>query len=72
MEQVHERVRALTNLFAVSDLFIRSLRYEKKVQEHNFGSLLRKDVNGEYTEQNTIFGRLLSFRNLYLTYNFIQ
>ncbi|KAG8743279.1 hypothetical protein FRC10_012242 [Ceratobasidium sp. 414] len=30
--------------------------YEKKVQEHNFGALVRKDANGEYNEQNTLFG----------------
>ncbi|KAG8792475.1 hypothetical protein FRC12_005975 [Ceratobasidium sp. 428] len=32
--------------------------YEKKVYEHNFGALLRKDANGEYDEQNTVFGKL--------------
>ncbi|KAF8607308.1 DUF757-domain-containing protein [Ceratobasidium sp. AG-I] len=35
--------------------------YEKKVQEHNFGSLLRKDANEEYTEQNTIFVPRMQF-----------
>lgn len=72
MEQVHERVRAFTYLFTVFGLFIDLLRYEKKVQEHNFGSLLRKDANEEYTEQNTIFGRFSPFHNPNLTYNLIQ
>ena len=34
----------------------RSFRYEKKVQEYNFGSLIRTDAREEYGERNTIFG----------------
>lgn len=71
MEQVYERVRAFTRPLTVPGLLTNLLRYEKKVQEHNFGSLLRKDANEEYTEQNTIFGRYPSFCSLNLTYNFI-
>lgn len=31
-------------------------RYEGKVTEHNFGSLIRMDAEEEYSESNTIFG----------------
>jgi hypothetical protein len=31
-------------------------RYEKKVRDYNFGSLIRTDAKGEYGERNTIFG----------------
>ncbi|CAG8543351.1 10960_t:CDS:2 [Ambispora gerdemannii] len=30
------------------------MKYEKKVEDYNFGTLLRKDVNGDYAEKNTI------------------
>ena len=31
-------------------------RYEKKVKDYNFGSLIRTDAREEYGEKNTIFG----------------
>ena len=31
-------------------------RYEKKVKDYNFGSLIRTDARQEYSETNTIFG----------------
>lgn len=31
-------------------------RYEKKIKDHNFGSLIRTDARDEYAEKNTIFG----------------
>jgi hypothetical protein len=33
-------------------------RYEKKVKDYNFGSLIRTDARDEYGEKNTIFGAL--------------
>ncbi|QRV84889.1 Polysaccharide biosynthesis [Ceratobasidium sp. AG-Ba] len=35
--------------------------YEKKVQDHNFGSLIRRDANGDYDEQNTMFVPRMQF-----------
>lgn len=32
------------------------VRYEKKVKDHNFGSLIRMNCEDEYSETNTIFG----------------
>lgn len=34
--------------------------YKDKVTDYNFGCLIRSDARGEYGEQNTIFGELLS------------
>ncbi|CAG8523741.1 11954_t:CDS:2 [Acaulospora colombiana] len=31
-------------------------KYKDKVEDYNFGTLLRKNVNDDYTEENTIFG----------------
>ena len=31
-------------------------RYENKVKDYNFGSLIRTDARKEYAEDNTIFG----------------
>ena len=31
-------------------------RYEKKITDYNFGSLIRTDAMKEYSETNTIFG----------------
>lgn len=31
-------------------------RYEKKIKDYNFGSLIRVDANNEYSQDNTIFG----------------
>jgi len=36
-------------------------RYDGKVADHNFGSLIRTDAEGEYSESNTIF---CAFREL--------
>jgi len=36
-------------------------RYEKKVKDYNFGSLIRTDAKQEYGEKNTIFGGLDPF-----------
>ena len=30
--------------------------YKEKVKDYNFGSLIRTDSKGEYSEKNTIFG----------------
>jgi len=35
--------------------------YEKKVQDHNFGSLIRTDAEKEYSERNTIFVMRMQF-----------
>ncbi|CAG8456997.1 5844_t:CDS:2 [Paraglomus occultum] len=32
------------------------MKYENRVNDYNFGTLLRKNVKGDYTEDNTIFG----------------
>jgi hypothetical protein len=34
-------------------------RYEKKITDFNFGSLIRTDSTKEYNESNTIFGALV-------------
>lgn len=34
-------------------------RYEKKVKDYNFGSLIRTDARQEYGEMNTIFGTIV-------------
>ncbi|CAB4494637.1 unnamed protein product [Rhizophagus irregularis] len=31
------------------------MKYEKRVSDYNFGTLLRKNVDGDYTEENTMF-----------------
>ncbi|KAI8579457.1 hypothetical protein K450DRAFT_242263 [Umbelopsis ramanniana AG] len=36
-------------------------KYEKRVNEYNFGSLLRIDPRDDYTEQNTMFGMRMQF-----------
>lgn len=42
-------------------------RYETKVKDYNFGSLIRTDATKEYTETNTIFGWFQSLRVCTLT-----
>lgn len=37
-------------------------RYEKKVKDYNFGSLIRTDAREEYGEKNTIFGSFVGTR----------
>lgn len=32
-------------------------KYEKRVNEYNFGSLIRIDCREDYTEENTMFGK---------------
>ncbi|KAI8972361.1 putative polysaccharide biosynthesis protein [Pilobolus umbonatus] len=36
-------------------------QYEKRVNEYNFGSLIRIDARDDYTEQNTMFGVRMQF-----------
>lgn len=36
-------------------------KYEKKIDDFNFGTLLRLDANGEYGEANTMFSVKLQF-----------
>lgn len=40
-------------------------RYEKKVKDYNFGSLIRTDARQEYAEANTIFGAQSSHSSFY-------
>jgi len=55
MAQVHDDVSfADLNLIALTQRVMSS--YEKKVTDYNFGSLIRTDGRGEYSESNTIFG----------------
>lgn len=42
--------------FTVCLVLTSIVRWENKITEHNFGSLLRTDAQGEYSETNTIFG----------------
>ena len=39
-------------------------RYEKKVKDYNFGSLIRTDARQEYSETNTIFVTRIQVRPL--------
>jgi hypothetical protein len=41
-------------------LFFSPSSYKDKVTDYNFGCLVRSDARGEYGEQNTIFGELVS------------
>ncbi|VDC05277.1 unnamed protein product [Peniophora sp. CBMAI 1063] len=36
-------------------------QYEKTIKDHNFGSLIRTDADGEYSERNTIFVMRMQF-----------
>ncbi|ORX62554.1 DUF757-domain-containing protein [Hesseltinella vesiculosa] len=36
-------------------------KYEKRVKEFNFGTLIRIDAREDYTEQNTMFGVRMQF-----------
>lgn len=40
-------------------------RYEKKVKDHNFGSLIRMNCEDEYSETNTIFGEFSHYISHY-------
>ncbi|KAI8879058.1 DUF757-domain-containing protein [Backusella circina FSU 941] len=44
-------------------------KYEKRVNEFNFGSLLRIDCREDYTEQNTMFGIRMQFYAIEITRN---
>jgi hypothetical protein len=68
MEQVHERV---SNPFYDQAMLKYKVSYEKKVKEHNFGSLLRKNADGEYDEQNTMFGKSRSTPR-YTSYSLVE
>lgn len=37
------------------------MRYEKRIAHYNFGTLLRLDASGGYTEENSHFGNVISF-----------
>ncbi|CAG8634155.1 8651_t:CDS:2 [Paraglomus brasilianum] len=37
------------------------MKYENRVNDYNFGTLLRKNVKGDYTEDNTIFVTRMQF-----------
>ncbi|RIA97338.1 putative polysaccharide biosynthesis protein [Glomus cerebriforme] len=37
------------------------MKYEKRVNDYNFGTLLRRNVNGDYTEENTMFGKSIFY-----------
>ena len=43
-----------------------SIRYEKKIQDYNFGSLIRTDAREEYSETNTIFGEFHIIFSIYI------
>ena len=53
-------LRALSCLFGVH-LLTPGFRYEKKITDYNFGSLIRTDAMKEYSESNTIFGPFVRF-----------
>lgn len=40
-------------------------KYEKRVNEYNFGSLIRIDCRDDYTEQNTMFGVRMQVKFFY-------
>ncbi|KAK1225739.1 hypothetical protein PQX77_011300 [Marasmius sp. AFHP31] len=44
-------------------------RYEKKVQDYNFGSLIRTDAREEYGERNTIFVTRIQFYAIEISRN---
>jgi len=50
-------VRDFYLLTASSAFLESSFRYENKVKDYNFGSLIRMDAREEYGETNTIFGK---------------
>ncbi|KAI0061073.1 DUF757-domain-containing protein [Artomyces pyxidatus] len=43
--------------------------YEKKIQEYNFGSLIRTDASKEYSETNTIFVTRIQFYAIEISRN---
>jgi hypothetical protein len=51
---------SLSHVFDLAIIDLVLCRYEKKIQEYNFGSLIRTDAKQEYTETNTIFGEHLT------------
>jgi len=40
---------------------IKEFSDEKMVKDHNFGTLVRKDCRGDYTEENSIFITRIQF-----------
>ncbi|KAL0565621.1 hypothetical protein V5O48_016403 [Marasmius crinis-equi] len=44
-------------------------RYEKKIQDYNFGSLIRTDAREEYGERNTIFVTRIQFYAIEISRN---
>ncbi|KAJ3982950.1 DUF757-domain-containing protein [Lentinula detonsa] len=43
--------------------------YEKKIKDHNFGSLIRMDARDEYAEKNTIFVTRIQFYAIEISRN---
>lgn len=66
MAQVHPVVSALYPTCTVSQFMARRCRYEKKVKDYNFGSLIRTDAREEYGEKNTIFGPFIDLHGAVL------
>ena len=73
MERFHQSVRTPCYLFSPERCHVYGRdvwmdthcgrfcgRYETKVKDFNFGSLIRTDATKEYSETNTIFGRFQS------------
>ena len=55
MEKVYRRVR-ISPSYASSHLIYSRPRYDKRVDDYNFGSLIRTDATGEYSQINSLFG----------------
>lgn len=45
------------------------MRYEKSVTDYNFGTILRRDCQGEYTNENTMFVPRMQFIAIELARN---
>ncbi|KAE9405586.1 DUF757-domain-containing protein [Gymnopus androsaceus JB14] len=45
------------------------MSYEKKIKDHNFGSLIRTDARDEYAEKNTIFVTRIQFYAIEISRN---
>ena len=39
------------------------MQYEKKVDDYNFGTMLRNSPEVEYSQEDTIFGRYITYQN---------
>ena len=65
MAEVHPIVRT-KSLCSASICMGGRRRYEKKVKDYNFGSLIRTDAREEYGEKNTIFGSFVGLCGAFL------